>query len=208
MKNLQTAIIYAILLLLLGCNSSSPKSRFSQRSVEDSLIKLRRDSIAKVKAEELAYLNRPWKTGNFVDNFGDPTGENFIYTEVDGRFSNSATSNSYLFVEIIIKKNAAGILLHQYQKSNPAEKFIGSSEIQMKNEAGQIISIRSYKEWNQKGGILIENWPEISRYSFSQFRDFIKKSVGKIKVVVIDEYSSVFNFTIDATGFTNEFTKL
>ena len=43
---------------------------------------------------------------------------------------------------------------------------------------------------------------------YSNLRNFIKKSIGEIKVVINDKYSSVYRFTIDATGFTDEFNLL
>ncbi|MCH7827954.1 MAG: hypothetical protein IIC75_08310 [Bacteroidetes bacterium] len=211
MKNLSTIIAILTLLFLLSCNNSQKDSPevLRKKTIEDSLYKVRKDSLDKVEAERLAYLNRPWKVNTFVDNFGDPTGEKYIQTQVEGYFSNSATSNLYMFSEVILKKNAAGIFLHLYRKNTPAEKFIGSVQIQMKNVVGKKLIINTSGEWSQKGGIKIDN--NIGGYyhwDFSKFKKFIQKSIGSIKVVIFDDYSGVYNFKLDATGFNKEFSKL
>ena len=60
----------------------------------DSINKVQRDSI------RLANINNlgDWKIGDYVDDFGDPTGEHYVYQNIIGSFSNSATSNSSLKV--------------------------------------------------------------------------------------------------------------
>lgn len=42
-----------------------------------------------------------WNVGNYVNEFGDPTGFKYVYTETTGRFSNSATNNSALTVVVM-----------------------------------------------------------------------------------------------------------
>lgn len=104
----------------------------SIRRVKDSIAaaeKRVKDPIAAVKE---AYRNRPWKLNYFVDDFSERTNKAYIETSVDGLFSNSAVSNQYLYAEIIFTKTSAGIFLHEYKRSSPAEKFIGSATIRMK----------------------------------------------------------------------------
>ena len=164
-------------------------------AISDSINQVRLDSIAAVRA----YENRHWKLGNFVDEFGDLTGEKNIRTTVEGTFSNSATRDSYLYARILITKVNAGIFLHEYQRSGPAEKFIGSGTIMLRNSNNEDLRITTSRSWGQDGGLLIDN---SIRPNFSQLRNFLMKSVGEVRVVIRDQYSSVYNFTIDATGFT------
>ncbi|HLT71100.1 MAG TPA: hypothetical protein VKZ75_00545 [Cyclobacteriaceae bacterium] len=181
-----------------------------ERARRDSIDNVYRDSVAKAEEARLAYLNRPWKLGAFVDQFGDPTDEKYVRTEVEGVFKNSATSGSNLFVEVLLDKTSAGIFLHEYSRTRPAEKLIGGAQIQMKNSANQKIVINTSGEWNQSGGIRIDNYigEYVQNYDFSKFKSFIQKSKGQIKVVIFDDYSSVYSFSIDATGFTKEFSQL
>jgi len=215
---MRITLLVILSVLLSGCNQIDKiKSNINEKKrVRDSLAvikKERLDSIhavydsiaAKRRAEEAAeeaYRNRPWKLNTFVDEFGDPTDIKYIRYTTTGKFSNSATSNEYLYVEIYIKNNAAGLFLHEYSSSRPAETFIGTGTMKLKNSAGAVLTIRMYDEWNQKGGMAIY------RDYYYNLIYFLKKSVGEIKAVVQDEYSSSYSFTIDATGFTAEYNQL
>jgi len=159
-----------------------------------------KDSIA---SAEKKYRNRPWKLDYFVDDFGESTNRKYIETYVDGLFSNSAVSNRYLYTNILITKTSVGIFLHEYNRSSPAKKFIGKVTIRMKNSNGVILDGFTFDIWSKNGGICIHQGDY-----YYELRDLLKKSVGKIKVVIRDEYSSRYNFTIDATGFSREFNLL
>jgi hypothetical protein len=124
--------------------------------------------------------------------------------ETDGSFSNSTLSNDYLKVDIIVDKVNAGILLHQKKKSSPAEKFTGLVHIRMKNAAGNDLEITSSRGWNKSGGILIER----NNNDYSQFRIFMLQSDGLINVEIRDDFSSVYNFDINATGFADAFSQI
>jgi hypothetical protein len=191
-------LIFSLFIgLVISCNQPQ------ESKIDSNLI----DSINKADSIKLAFENRPWRTDTFVDDFGDKTGNIYIYTKVLGTFSNSATSNSAVFVKIIITKNIAGLFLHQYSPDNPAEKFIGQGKISMKNQAGTLKGISSIGEWNKQGGLLIENTAGFWNY-YSDLVNFIKASEGEIKFVVVDSYSSKFNFSINANGFVEEYKKL
>jgi hypothetical protein len=155
---------------------------------------------------EIAYRNRPWKTGNFVDEFGKQTGKNFIYTEVEGVFSNTATTNSKLYVKVIVSKSSIGILMREYSINRPPEKFIGNGTIQMRNSKDERITVQTRGDWHHSGGLLIEDL--YSEKSASSFRSFMRRSVGNIQFVIKDKYSSSYQFTIDSTGFIQEFNIL
>jgi len=202
-----------IVIVFYGCLNISENKKLSLEdslkvAIKDSILQAKKDSIEKAEAERLAYLNRPWKLNTYVDDYGESTKDKFIKTTTEGYFSNSATTKDYLYVKVFVDKDGAGIFLHQYNKSSSPEKFIGTATIKMKNEAGQEIKIYTAHSWNQSGGILIQNFTLVKgaeTYDFLRFRNFINKSVGKIKVVIYDEYSSVYRFDIDATGFTKEY---
>lgn len=71
-----------------------------------------------------------WQIGNVVDDFGDPTGEKFVYTIVDGTFSNSATTSSSCSIRILAKytvtpfpKEQWVFEIHEYGFDNPVNNF-------------------------------------------------------------------------------------
>ncbi|MEE0989811.1 MAG: hypothetical protein UIC45_00625 [Paludibacteraceae bacterium] len=77
---------------------------------KDSIDKHIQDSIRLANIDELGN----WEIGHYVDKFGDYTGDKFIYTRINGYFSNSATSNSKL--EVIIK-------ISKYEEDNYYYEF-------------------------------------------------------------------------------------
>ena len=57
-----------------------------------------------------------WEVSYFVDDFGDPTDSGYITTAelVEGKFSNSATTNAKLYVIFIITENKISIKMAEY----------------------------------------------------------------------------------------------
>lgn len=154
------------------------------------------------------YKNQPWELNTFVDEFGDNTNKKYISTHTEGIFSNSATSGSILYVEVFFTKTSTGIFLHEYNQTSPPIKLIGSGRIKLKNSNNEILIIPLTREWNTSGGLKIYDSDEgYSGYS-TMLRKFIQKSVGEIKVVIIDKYSSSYKFSIDVTGFMNAYLLL
>ena len=62
----------------------------------DSIAKVQRDSIKLANITELG----KWHIGDFVNDFDEPTGEQFVYSEIYGTFSNSATASSRLKIYV------------------------------------------------------------------------------------------------------------
>ena len=187
MKKNDFILLCLILLTLVSCSGGGPT---------DKQLKAKADSIAKAEADSRAYLNRPWKLGEFVDSFGDKTGAKFIYTELKGTYSNSAVAIGDNYIEIQVQKDAAGIFMKTYSKEAPKKVYEGF-KIQLKNSNGLILVLTAIHDWNEKGGIKID-------YDFLKFKSFIEKSTGLIKVYM-SEGSSTFSFAIDSTGFGAEF---
>lgn len=73
----------------------SKKAKLQKDSVEKHI----RDSIRLANIDKLG----EWKIGDYVDDFGNPTGRHFVELEIDGFFSNSATSSSKLSIRFRIK---------------------------------------------------------------------------------------------------------
>ena len=63
----------------------------------------------------LTFLNAQWGVANYVDEFGDLTGDKFLSNTIyDGKFSNSATTNSELKVRFLVDKDEVNIQLYEY----------------------------------------------------------------------------------------------
>ncbi len=205
-------IFLALPFVLFSCqmNNQSNKSETMKLTPEDSIKEVQKkliekekqDSLARVDSIKKSYESRAWKIDQFVDDFGEKKGDKYLFTLSDGQFSNSATSDSYLGVKILVEKKDAGIFLHEYSYDRPAAKFIGSGKIRMKNQDDKELTIFSYSEWNQKGGLLVTG------SDFNKLKKFLIESKGLIKVAISDEYSSSYQFNIDANWFDVEYKNI
>ena len=77
----------------------------------DSIQKVKQDSIRRANIHELGI----WKIGEYVDDFGEPTGEKFLYANVLGVFSNSATARNILGVKVkVFNDGSIGLYYDEY----------------------------------------------------------------------------------------------
>lgn len=183
-------IIFVIVIALINRNNN--KTTNTNSLSDNSNI-----STTKVETKRI-----DWSIGSFVDDFGDRTGEKYIQIKTEGTFSNSATSNSFLGVELLFTKKHAGLFLHEYNNNRPAQHFIGNGTISLKNSDGIVVNGYTGSKWNNTGGITL------SGGTFTKIKNFLLKSTGQIRVHVQDEYSSTYDFTINADGFAEKFKSL
>jgi hypothetical protein len=184
-------------------------SLYKARAVNDSIEKVRRDSIRIETERKEKYEARPWKLSYYSDEFGDPTNKKFIKFTGYGYFSNSATSRDDLFVKVNCDKNSVGIFLHQYNWNSSAESPIGSWRVLMKNSKGETLELTINSKWNNSGGGSMSTYKYGDKKSdVEKFIWFCKKSVGDISVVVKNEYSSTWSFKMSVDGFTKEYSLL
>lgn len=169
--------------------------------VKDELAlidKVRKDSIKLANINNLGI----WEIGYYADDFGDPTKESYISTELYGTFSNSATTNSDLKVEILIDKENIRIQLYEYASNHPinGQGFIYLT-IRDKNNNEQ--EIRAYN--TNTGSTIVEE-----EYD-KKLRDILL-SGGMIRFkAVVDKFGSpsVYNFSIkNANWLENAISKM
>ena len=74
-----------------------------------------------------------WKIGYYIDEFGRRDGKKFVSSEnkISGSFSNSATTNSALNVDVLIDKSKIAILLYEYARETEVT-YYGHEEIIIK----------------------------------------------------------------------------
>lgn len=186
-------ILFPLFLLLVSCNAPNPPANNA---------KPKSPSKPKVLAPKPS--PSPWIVKTYVDANGEPTARKYVRFDTDGTFSNTTASNKYLHAVFLVNKDNAGILLHPFKKSNPAEKFTGPALIKMKNSSGKELEMTSSRGWNKSGGILIEQ----NNNDYSQFRIFILQSEGVVNVEILGDSSSVYNFNINASGFSDALSQI
>lgn len=143
-----------------------------------------------------------WKIGNVVDAFGDPTGEKFVYTIVDGDFSNSATKSSPCSVRVLAQFEVTHFPLeewvfevHEYGFDNPINNFgtsIGANML-FKDDLGKIYT---YHTSNFKNAT--NYWNTITGPEASEITKLFSNN-QKINVSIFCE-STRYKFEIPTNG--------
>ncbi|MCB0509056.1 MAG: hypothetical protein KDD21_12235 [Bacteroidetes bacterium] len=143
-----------------------------------------------------------WELGYYVDDFGEPTKEAYISTDLYGTFSNSATTNSNLKVRFLIDKKSIRIQLYEYAGNHPikGEGFI-YFKIRDKNDKEH--EIKAYN--SDYGNTTVEQ-----EYFYTLKK--ILLTGGRIKFMAeADKYGSpsIYKFTIEnADWLENAITKM
>lgn len=111
-----------------------------QVKLNEILSKLKKAEVKKELKKELN--SGEWSHKYFVDSFGDKTKDDYISEEFkNGRFSNTATSNSTLQGSILITKNVFRFDLYEYgYNGRSKEKFIEGGLVSFKNSNGEVIT--------------------------------------------------------------------
>lgn len=131
-----------------------------------------------------------WEVNNYVDEFGDKTNDKYIIYSTQGTFSNTATSNSKVFVDTYFSlDNGVRVNLHEYRLDSSPEKINGI--IKIKNNKNEIFTSKISPL--KKGGFFIENTVD--------FLKFFMRNEGEFKVVVENGNRSKYNFIIKRENF-------
>lgn len=150
----------------------------------------RKDSIRLANINNLGI----WEVGNYVDEYGEPTTNSYVSTDLYGTFSNSATTNSELRVRFLIDENSMRIQLYEYAKNHPI-KGEGFLKFKAKDSKGKDCIFETYN--NDSGDNTVET------KSFKQVKELLI-SGGQIKFIAIANRfgsPSEYKFTIDNADF-------
>lgn len=149
-----------------------------------------------------------WSIGQVVDDFDDPTGEEFIYTITEGTFANSATTNSKACIRVSAEFSANPypeetwtFEIHDYNWDNPINDYYddSSATIKIKDSNEKVTTFtKSNSEIAHTWNTLKEN----DGYKFTQ----LLKDNDSLKVSIAIE-NSRYVFTIDSSDFNEVFDK-
>jgi hypothetical protein len=187
-------LIFLFLVIIAGC--SNPPAPTETNAGTASPVKPK-DSTVKPAAN-------PWTISSYAPKEGETEGKKFVRFVTEGDFTDSTQNKSYLYAEVLVTKENAGIFLHELKKSSPAEKFSEPVQIKMTNSSGEELQMISSRRWNSSGGILIER----NNNDYSQFRIFLLQNKGTVSVEVKDSGTRIYHFNINTYGFSDSFTKL
>lgn len=139
----------------------------AEQSRLDSIQKVADDLKKELIRKEQEALNSVWDNwneGEYVDEFGDKTGNKYKYmSTTDGVFSNSATTNSKLSGQFTTNGKSLTIDILEYgnRKANSIEATF--EVIKIKQPDGNIVSIK--RVFFTKGGSLYFNNEDFKQVS-------------------------------------------
>lgn len=139
-----------------------------------------------------------WQINTFKDKFGRETGNKFVSMIItDGKFSNTATSNSKLSVIVAIPGNGVQFILFEY----------GNHKLKSTIERSYVIYTlcgdkESHFYGSLKGDRVVVEKSIISKTGPDEFVDLLTNN--DVSVVIEGEGSS-YKFTIPSRGFTAKY---
>ncbi len=135
-----------------------------------------------------------WDTDYYVDAFGDPTDEAYMYAVVDGTFSNTATMGSNLQVVIYYSNCAFSFRLLEYRDVKATFSKYDDINIQIKDSWG-VSDL-----WELYGSAPNGDIYDTDTYISSQI--YHDLTISKMEVpAIITIGSSTYKFTIPLEGF-------
>lgn len=159
--------------------------------------------------------NNSWKIVHVLDDFGDKTGDVHIAGRFLGKFSNTATKDSPLGVEIIYDpndmrggKNYFTIRLYEYCNDTP-EFYRSYDEPALKVKIGENVYEQKldFKASETDLWLVDNGFQSAILNCYSPVFDALSNDVGDVKCV-ITVWKSTYNFTINGSGFASAIQEL
>lgn len=159
----------------------------------DSITKAERDSIKLASINDLGV----WKIGNYVNDFDEPTGEHFVYSEFYGTFSNSATAGSTLRIYVNVTEYGVSFRFDEYDNGTFEEiEYCNSAKVVNKK-------LRSVYKFE-------------SSYCYNWFSDENGNSISIDSILMKEgiyefyyrlKYGTIYSFKIDSQYLNNALVK-
>lgn len=137
-----------------------------------------------------------WYQGEFQDEFGDLTGDKYLfYEDSDALFSNSAANNRNLTVQVFLEKDIIWMRFDEYQDGNN-ETFSSYDK--------WYASIK-FEDGTKKVELLDEN-PSSLEFSKTATAEILEQLIDSntVKFRFYDNYSTQYSFEIDGFNGLNE----
>lgn len=208
-KNFYHCLIAIIVICTIAaCGGSGTPVKETSETTEQS-----NESIANAETTETAEANVEtntlgiWEVKYFVDDFGEPTKDGYIMTELKGTFSNDhAQDNPKLWVRFIIESpEIIDIKLYEYDSNSPKVLHAETSyKVLVKDSEGEVHTLKAYHDHDRMSFSAAES---------KKLHDILLTG-GTLKFNIVGSNSfsprsAEYNFTIDnADGFENAVIKL
>lgn len=170
---------------------SSAKNIIEKRNAKNDAERKERERLAKLNFTGNFYI------GNYVDEFGDDTGQRFVGYKGNGKFSNSATQNSALKFWIAIDSETDfDLSLYEYAGTNPVKDIFGGDKFKIRFRYDDITGNLTCSN----AGDRISCGPQNSAKLINAM-----KTAGRVQFSIYNARttSSQYYFEVNANGFTN-----
>ncbi len=164
-------------------NELSPETQKAIVSQEQAIL----------EKEEFEKNLGTWRKGNYIDEFGDKTGDGFAYSIIRGSSENSITSKSEVYVKAMVEGNKLNFQIYNssmsMKESFPKSEF---GSMKLKFPDGSVKSERVFFYDNS----VSESGANLLLY------DYISKNDGILKVYIdlgtaSEYYSDTYQFEIE-----------
>lgn len=165
----------------------------------DSIQKVKQDSIRRANIHELGI----WKIGEYVDDFGEPTGEKFLYANVLGVFSNSATARDILGVKVnVFNDGSIGLYYDEYNDGTYENEKIRN--IKIVNKEARKVYESLWDVW-KPDDCLFDNDESSPRESMTLEEVLTKE--GEYEFYINLKYNTKYKFIINSNYLENAILK-
>lgn len=159
-----------------------------------------------------------WSYKHFTDVFGDEQNDPYIdHIDMNGKFSNSATSSSLLIAKVLINYPNGDTLpkikfcLYEYGHGPTVNypSYVAFLYVKLSNNNVEKYPLGSP---TGKGDIYLDRWTgSAPGWAANPFITHLNKEIKPLKcyIVTIDKYNtSTYNFIINPVGFSKAFSKI
>ena len=194
-------VLLSVFVLFVGCSTPTIKKKNIDEIRKDVLTHKEED----LKLSKNKFINKYWNVRYFVDDFGKETNDGYVSVVryIKGSFSNSATTDSKLLVDIISSEEEFGFKLFEYGRKSPVKGYLTQVvyTIKMRDDKG--------KDYLIYGDL----WKESNRISVrSEYIDTIRNLLieGRTLQVVLQgvTYGATYSFTIDGKHYGYHYRRL
>lgn len=199
MKKTWLAIIAIILLLSLSACTKGENQTASNADIPPQ------QTPENGSSDEDVYV--PWGTQYYVDEFKQPTDYGYIVTATIGSFCNSATTDSELFVKVVVDKENISIHMLEYGSSpvkNNSNSYNDIYNIKMRTSDGTDYSFTGTMYCGSDRIFIDSNYISTVIDSFSQID-------GSVTLFYIEDSNSPttnYLFSIKSDGFAEQYNAL
>ena len=134
--------------LVSGKTESEYCSTCKEVFIEEQTVAALGHTTTAGKCERCGQDIGDWMIGHYVDDFGQPTNDGYVINKqyIQGKFSNSATTNSKLNVEILVDyQDDIAIFLYEYARNNSVKnsssRYSDEYDITIRTEDGTDVSV-------------------------------------------------------------------